>query len=62
MTALENCYVLPGSRALLLLPVGISPGSGARPHVSPLSTYPEIVAGSAAVLFIAAVFGRTRFR
>jgi len=30
--------------------------------VSPLSTYPEIVAGSAAVLFIAAVFGRTRFK
>jgi SagB-type dehydrogenase family enzyme len=30
--------------------------------VSPLSTYPDIVAGSAAVLFVAAVFGRTRFK
>jgi SagB-type dehydrogenase family enzyme len=30
--------------------------------VSPLSTYPEIVAGSAAVIFVAAIFGRTRFK
>jgi SagB-type dehydrogenase family enzyme len=30
--------------------------------VAPLSTYPEIVASSAAMLFIAAVFGRTRFK
>jgi SagB-type dehydrogenase family enzyme len=30
--------------------------------VSPLSTYPEIVAAAAAVIFVAAVFGRTRFK
>ena len=34
----------------------------AADDVSSLSTYPEIVAGSAAVMFIAAVFGRTRFK
>jgi hypothetical protein len=27
-----------------------------------LSTYPEIVRGSAAIIFVAAVFGRTRFK
>jgi SagB-type dehydrogenase family enzyme len=31
-------------------------------ELTPLSTYPEIVAGSAAVLFVAAVFGRSRFK
>lgn len=30
--------------------------------VAPLSTYPEIVAGCAALLLVAAVFGRTRFK
>lgn len=30
--------------------------------VAPVSTYPEIVAGAAAVLFVAGVFGRTRFK
>jgi SagB-type dehydrogenase family enzyme len=30
--------------------------------LAPLSTYPEIVAGCAALLLVAAVFGRTRFK
>jgi SagB-type dehydrogenase family enzyme len=30
--------------------------------VAPLSTYPEIVAGCAALVLVAAVFGRTRFK
>ena len=34
----------------------------AADDVSSLSTYPEIIAGSAALMFIAAVFGRTRFK
>jgi SagB-type dehydrogenase family enzyme len=31
-------------------------------EIAPLSTYPEIVGESAAVIFVAAVFGRTRFK
>jgi SagB-type dehydrogenase family enzyme len=31
-------------------------------EVAALSTYPEIVTGSAAVIYVAAVFGRTRFK
>jgi hypothetical protein len=31
-------------------------------EVASLSTYPEIVRGSAAIIFVAAVFGRTRFK
>jgi SagB-type dehydrogenase family enzyme len=38
-------------------------GNSVTAHdVAALSTYPEIVAGCAAVLFVAAVFGRTRFK
>jgi SagB-type dehydrogenase family enzyme len=34
----------------------------AAEEIGSLSTYPDIVAGGAAVIFIAAVFGRTRFK
>jgi SagB-type dehydrogenase family enzyme len=47
----------PLRRSLAIVRDQLSPDD-----VASLSTYPEIVCGSAAVIFVAAVFGRTRFK
>ena len=42
--------------------LGVARDSLSAGEVAALSTYPEIVSASAAVIFVAAVFGRTRFK
>ncbi len=42
--------------------LGVARDSLTADAVASLSTYPEIVVGSAAIIFVAAVFGRTRFK
>ena len=53
----DPVHAVPRAEALAVVGDALTGGD-----VAALSTYPEIVAACAAVIFVAAVFGRTRFK